>query len=50
MLRVFLRLAVYVPVDEASAGSGLAVASATAVQEILRVFRYVALASTLFAR
>jgi hypothetical protein len=38
MLREFLRLAVYVPVDEASAGSGLAVASAIAVQEILRVF------------
>jgi hypothetical protein len=37
MLREFLRLTVYVPVDEASAGSGLAATSATAVREILRV-------------
>ena len=38
MLREFIRVAVYVPVDETSAGSGLAVSSAAAVQEILRVF------------
>jgi hypothetical protein len=39
MLQEFLRLAVYVPVDEASDGPGPAVASAAAVQEIMRVFR-----------
>jgi hypothetical protein len=39
MLQEFLRLAVYLPVDEASQGSGLAVASAPAVQEIMRVIR-----------
>jgi hypothetical protein len=39
MLQEFLRPAVYVPVDEADEGSGSAVASAAAVQEILRVFR-----------
>lgn len=38
MLQEFLRLTVYVPVDEASTASGPAVASASAVQEILRVF------------
>ena len=39
MLQEFLRLAVYVPVDEASIGPGTTVASAAAVQEILRVLR-----------
>jgi hypothetical protein len=39
MLREFLRLAVYLPVDEASQGSGLTVASDPAVQEIMRVIR-----------
>jgi hypothetical protein len=39
MLQEFLRLAVYVPVDEASQGAGLEVVSATAVREILRTFR-----------
>jgi hypothetical protein len=39
MLREFLRLAVYVPVDEATGGPGVAVASAAAVQEIMRVVR-----------
>jgi hypothetical protein len=37
MLQEFVRLTVYVPVDEDSAGSGLAAASAGAVREILRV-------------
>jgi hypothetical protein len=39
MLQEFLRLAVYLPVDEASQGSGLAVASDPAVQEFMRVIR-----------
>jgi|1186.fasta_scaffold10958_3 hypothetical protein len=39
MRQEFLRLAVYLPVDEASQGSGLAVASDPAVQEIMRVIR-----------
>ena len=39
MLQEFLRLAVYVPVDETSQGAGLEVVSATAVREILRTFR-----------
>jgi hypothetical protein len=39
MLQEFLRLAVYVPVDEASQGPGLDVVSAPAVREILRTFR-----------
>jgi hypothetical protein len=39
MLQEFLRLAVYVPIAEADDGPGLVVASAVAVQEILRVFR-----------
>jgi hypothetical protein len=39
MLQEFLRLAVYLPVDEASQGSGLTVASDPAVQEIMRVIR-----------
>jgi hypothetical protein len=39
MLQEFLRLAVCVPIGEADEGSGSAVASAAAVQEILRVFR-----------
>jgi hypothetical protein len=34
MLQEFLRLAVYLPVDEARQGSGLAVASDPGVQEI----------------
>jgi len=39
MLQEFLRLAIYVPIDEASEGPGLTVASAAAVQEIMRVLR-----------
>jgi hypothetical protein len=39
MLKEFLRLAVYVPIDDASDLSGPAVAAATSVQEIMRVFR-----------
>jgi hypothetical protein len=39
MLQEFLRLAVYLPVDEASQGSGLTAASDPAVQEIMRVIR-----------
>src|SRR5258707_15721153 len=39
MLQEFLRLAVYVPISEASDGPGLTLASAAAVQEIMRVFR-----------
>jgi hypothetical protein len=39
MLQEFLRLAVYVSIGEADDGPGLVVASAAAVQEILRVFR-----------
>jgi hypothetical protein len=39
MLQEFLRLAVYVPIDEASDGPGLTLASAATVQEIMRVFR-----------
>jgi hypothetical protein len=38
-MQEFLRLAVYVPVDEASIGPGTTVASAAAVQEIMRVLR-----------
>jgi hypothetical protein len=37
MFEEFLRLVVYVPIDEASGGSGLATASVTSVQEIMRV-------------
>jgi hypothetical protein len=39
MLQEFLRLAVYVPVDEAGQGADLAAVSAAAVREILRTFR-----------
>ena len=39
MFQDFLRLAIYVPIDEADDGPNLAVASAAPVQEILRVFR-----------
>ena len=39
MLQEFLRLAIYVPIDEASEGPGLTVASAAAVQETMRVLR-----------
>src|ERR1700691_5910254 len=39
MLKEFLRLAIYVPIDDASDLSGPAVAAATSVQEIMRVFR-----------
>ena len=39
MLKEFLRLAVYIPIGEADDGPGPVVASAAAVQEILRVLR-----------
>ena len=39
MLQEFLRLAVYVPVDEAGQGADLAAVSAAAVRKILRTFR-----------
>lgn len=39
MRQEFLRLAVYLPVDEASQGSVLTAASGPAVQEIMRVIR-----------
>jgi hypothetical protein len=39
MLQEFLRLAVYLPVDEARQGSGLTVASDPAVREIMRIIR-----------
>jgi len=46
MLQEFLRLAIYVPIDEASEGPGLTVAFAAAVQEIMRVLREFAFTPT----